>query len=460
MCFSSTHSLQVLALLLLVSASSPFLGHAQSTSVDTTAAAAVEERAVATDTLCPELERGSPPAGTSRRPNCTPYRSEHSFIEHVLAAPAYALHYATRPLGWAVKAAEDRFPQVFEGNLPSYGAYPIFETGGQSGFAGGGVLFYNDLPWGSPSTEHNAEMRALIGSRAYNRFEGHYEVADAFDGTTRLRLRGRYANDPHERYFVGGNDAGEEDRAFYDSGKADLYLEADTDWSPRVATEAQLHLQRAHVDPDEAELGEDEVPLPADLPGVGTTNLASAEATVALDLASQTERSVEGTHLHLGAEYARGLANDRGENLRFLRYQAEVVQFVPLPLLPPKRRLALRGLVEKVEPLTGGDVPFYRLPRLGGSERLRGYRSNRFRDEGALLLTAEYRWPVWDNLDAVLFAEAGRVFDGYEGLALDALHASYGGGFHLVTGSKLAFRLELAGSDEGLRTIITVRPAF
>lgn len=75
-------------------------------------------------------------------------------------------------------------------------------------------------------------------------------------------------------------------------------------------------------------------------------------------------------------------------------------------------------------------------------------------------MTAEYRWPVWDNLDAVLFAETGQVFARYAQLGLGRFHTGYGGGFHLVTGGKLNVRFELAGSPEGMRTILTVRPAF
>jgi hypothetical protein len=363
-----------------------------------------------------------------------------------------------------VREAEKRFPQVFEGRLPSYGAYPIVEVGGDSDFAGGAVLFYNDLPWSGGGVTHNAEARALVGSRVYNRFEAQYEVLGLLGGTTRLRFEGRHANDPRERFFFGGNDAGEDDRTFFASRRTDLRLGARAGWSERVETVARVRYGRVDVNPGAAKLDdEDERRLPGSVPGTGVANLASVEAAATFDLTSQSERSVEGTRLRLGAEYAQdldGAAHGGPRDIRFLRYRAEAVQFVPLPFLPEKRRLALRGLFEKTEPLGGGQVPFYRLPALGGSERLRGYRTNRFQDEGALLLTAEYRWPVWSNLDALLFAEAGQVFSDYGDLAPDRFHAGYGGGFHFVADGRLAFRLELAGSPEGLRTILTVQPAF
>lgn len=218
------------------------------------------------------------------------------------------------------------------------------------------MLFYNDLPWGG----HNAEVRALVGSRAYNRFEAEYEVPQIAGSVTTGRLRGLLSNDPRERFFVGGNDAKEGvDRRFYAAREWDFTLEAATDWTERIGTETRLRLQHANVDPASAVLDdEDERRLPTRLPGVGRSTLASAEAMATFDLTSRTARSVEGTRLRLGTEYAQEVAG--GEDFRFLRYRAEAVQFVPLPFLPPERRLALRGLLEKAEPL-GGDarVPFF-----------------------------------------------------------------------------------------------------
>jgi hypothetical protein len=45
-------------------------------------------------------------------------------------------------------------------------------------------------------------------------------------------------------------------------------------------------------------------------------------------------------------------------------------------------------------------------------------------------------------------------------VAADRFHWSYGGGLHLLAGSGLGFRLELAHSPEGVRTILTVAPSF
>lgn len=415
---------------------------ARAQAADTTAADTTAAPVAVADTLAPG------------HPNRTPYRSDRSLGAHVLAAPSYLLHWATRPLGWAVKEAEERFPEVFEGHLPPYGLYPIFELGGESDFAGGVVAFYHDLPWGG----HSADVRFLFGSSAYNRAALTYRIPAAFGGDTALEARARYFNDPSEQFYLGGNDARrDDDEAAYATRQVEAEVSADADFSSRVEGDLSARFQRATIDPDDDDDDDDERPLPAGLAGVGSASLLSAEAAVTFDLTSQQERSVEGSRLRFAAAYGQSLDSER---FRFGRYEAELVQFVPVPLLPSKRRLALRGLLEKTEPFGDREVPFYRLPSLGGTRRLRGYSTDRFQEEGALTLTAEYRWPVWDFLDAVLFAEAGQVFADYDDLALGRFHAGYGGGIHLVTGGTLAFRLELASAGEGLRTILTVEPAF
>src|SRR5690554_668999 len=55
---------------------------------------------------------------------------------------------------------------------------------------------------------------------------------------------------------------------------------------------------------------------------------------------------------------------------------------------------------------------------LGGSESLRGYKSLEFSGDSLLLLNLEYRLPIADNFTAVVFADAGNVWDKGESISL------------------------------------------
>jgi len=57
-----------------------------------------------------------------------------------------------------------------------------------------------------------------------------------------------------------------------------------------------------------------------------------------------------------------------------------------------------------------GSPPFYRLPALGGQNRMRGYFYGRYRDESLVTAQIEYRTYVWRRLGIVVFAGAGEVF--------------------------------------------------
>lgn len=57
-----------------------------------------------------------------------------------------------------------------------------------------------------------------------------------------------------------------------------------------------------------------------------------------------------------------------------------------------------------------GSPPFYRLPALGGQNRMRGYFYGRYRDESLITAQVEYRMYVWRRLGIVAFAGVGEVF--------------------------------------------------
>jgi outer membrane protein assembly factor BamA len=151
------------------------------------------------------------------------------------------------------------------------------------------------------------------------------------------------------------------------------------------------------------------------------------------------------------------LTDDRFE---YLRYDLEWHQFLPLPLLPDTRRLAIKTRLQKAEALSGKEVPFFDYPKLGSAIDLRGFRTDRFRDDGSLLVTVEYRYPLWDFADMVLFLDEGQVFSRFEDIALDKFKTGFGFGFHLISTSGFAFRSEFAFSRESSRVILSINPNF
>jgi len=146
-------------------------------------------------------------------------------------------------------------------------------------------------------------------------------------------------------------------------------------------------------------------------------------------------------------------------SLSFRRLDAEADQFIPL--LRENWVIALRGLVSRTDTSGSNVVPYYLMPDLGGSDRLRGYPSWRFRDRNRMLLTGEYRWMAGQFVDMALFVDAGKVAPTWSDINMDNLKRAYGIGVRFHTPNATMIRFEVAKTSyEGLGFILAFGPPF
>jgi len=123
---------------------------------------------------------------------------------------------------------------------------------------------------------------------------------------------------------------------------------------------------------------------------------------------------------------------------------------------PPTDTLALGGFVSG----THGELPFWALPNLGGSDTLRGYLGDRFTDRAAWHASAEWRLWVFsrgyaftdairiERLGLAPFIDVGSVADSVDNLRDSAIHHSVGLGFRAMFERTAVFRLDIAKSPE------------
>lgn len=128
------------------------------------------------------------------------------------------------------------------------------------------------------------------------------------------------------------------------------------------------------------------------------------------------------------------------------------------------RTLALRAMVDAIggtDGRTDGKIPFIDLPRLGGSEYLRGYPTGRFRDRIVMLGTAEYTWALMHNASAFTFIDVGQALASFEDAPSEKIRFGYGFGIQLHTKNTFLVRTQLAFSREGdLAFNLVFSPAF
>ncbi|MGB9906358.1 MAG: BamA/TamA family outer membrane protein [Candidatus Saccharicenans sp.] len=104
--------------------------------------------------------------------------------------------------------------------------------------------------------------------------------------------------------------------------------------------------------------------------------------------------------------------------------------------------LAIQALAET----NSGEVPFYKLARLGGDSLLRGFYYGRFRDLNLLAFQAEYRFPVWKRLGAVVFGAMGSLANRFRDISWDGLKYSAGFGlrFKIIPKENANLRVDFA----------------
>ena len=125
----------------------------------------------------------------------------------------------------------------------------------------------------------------------------------------------------------------------------------------------------------------------------------------------------------------------------FWRYGFDLQHFFRLAIGP---RIIVARLHTEAVSGTRDEVPFSELPTLGGSQYLRGYALDQFRDRIATFGTLAYGWDLSSWMGANLFVDAGRVYEHLHALTLDDLRIGYGLGLVLHHGGDFVTELSLA----------------
>lgn len=112
-----------------------------------------------------------------------------------------------------------------------------------------------------------------------------------------------------------------------------------------------------------------------------------------------------------------------------------------------------------------GDVPVFESFIVGGADTLRGYKEERFWGEQMLLATAEYRFPMGNELQGVAFMDVGDAWGGdwTDPYAVPDdsfnLHVGYGVGIRVNTPIG-PIRIDYGLGEDGARTHFSIGHAF
>jgi len=113
--------------------------------------------------------------------------------------------------------------------------------------------------------------------------------------------------------------------------------------------------------------------------------------------------------------------------------------------------------------ISGGNAPFYKLPKLGGQNLLRSIdNSNKYIEKQKYLIQGEYRREFGGRFGAVAFAGFGQSAPKLDAFYLDDMVYMYGLGFRfrLLKHDKLNFRFDYGMGNGPAAIFMTIREAF
>lgn len=420
----------------------------------------------------------------------------------LLFVPRWAFWTVAQPFRLSAWAYERySLPARLKGALfnvdHTYGVYPVASYSSDFGVTGGLRFVHYDLF----GREEHLKLRANLGGRFQQAFGFSLDSGERFGDRVQIELEARYERRPSERFFgIGNSDrvdppppgmlADPTDTAIQTrfrenlirvlaTAKLPILRTRDSSLSAYVSSALMLRTFSSDYDldddgePDDGD--DDDEDDDDDLAGIydvsqlagfteGVDNVY-VEAELVYDSRRQTSRwqsrVIDATGWYAAAHLGRGIGVGSDPSA-FTRYGGELARFIDL--YRGSRVLALRVFLEAA---AGGDstpdraLSFIDLPRLGGSEYLRGYPDGRFRDRVVALGTAEYTWDLGNMLAAYTFVDVGRPAPSLSALDLDGLRLGFGGGVQLHTQDSFITRLQLAGSGEGdFYFELVLSPAF
>lgn len=410
-------------------------------------------------------------------PDSIPYSAEPSLGRQLLKAPAAVFHLAALPIKWGMIWSQEyqlysRLSDIFLNEEGTAGFYPNFSVGGRTPFAAGITYFNRDVF----DSGHSLDFNTFYTNPENFKLGINYKIPPGQLRRYQVLVNGNIRKNDDQHIYLGGNSGAKDFQAAYQIEQYNLETEIGYLFRSNILATVRNGL--IHTDVEDISAVTENSAAVEDVTGsehfdqgkvtlfntgIGTTidnrrglsenrntNLIST-VTTSYDFKQTKTRVYSGALYDVGIHYNRSLTNN---DFEYLNYYGDWQQFFSVPGLPPDRRLAFRARLQKRYPLGSGSVPFYEQSILGDADNLRGYQQDRFRSLGSLLLTLEYRYPIWDTWDAVLFTDQGQVFNTYDQIGLSRFHGSVGTGLRFMTASDFLFRIEIAFSKEGSRSLL------
>lgn len=296
-------------------------------------------------------------------------------------------------------------------------------------------------------------LTASLSTNLYQIYGLRLDFSRMFDNRAAAVADVRYISLPQEDFFGMGQDSRRDDRTTYKREAPRIVISMFKQVRPKLRLEADIGYQKDNIlsGEDEKFPSIEDVFDPADVPGLDTgAELLLGTLVMEWMNLDRPGDPRSGMFIRL----LGGIAEDlRSGEFDHWRYGLDFRVYLPMlgwgNRFGPRSTLAIRVKGDFTEPMSGGDVPFFRMPTVGGSTTLRGFTEFRFTDRNAIVTNVEYKYPIQKILEAVIFWDEGQVFHTMDEFNFHKFRSSFGGGMRLILENSAFVSMEVGtGSEE------------
>ncbi|HPQ81410.1 MAG TPA: BamA/TamA family outer membrane protein [bacterium] len=419
----------------------------------------VAERRAASAKCADEAAPGKTPSGDPVV-KITPPPTEiaRRIVYFPLDLPAWILRIATLPVGMLFEFIEkkqviERVADALSNEKKTIWAYPIIEGGAGSGFGGGAGFNAVDL-FGRGVNLKLTYRNHINLSQSASAAVGKPEMWELADRPVSLAGGVKWSRPTNDSYFGIGPSTTQSMRSYYMANNTSIGAGAAWEFYQGLTANAGIAYDVGTSGGNTYGSGPAvNAAFPAaDIPGFGRwIHYFVPGLKLQYDTRDNISLPSRGGIYTLSFSRYQGLGSG---DFDFNQYELDARHF--FPLWRPRMVLALHGGIKAQQETGGGKIPFYKLSTLDVNSPLRGFTSGRFHDRNLIVLNAEYRFPIWEALDGVLFFDTGRVFHSFADLTMKDFKLSGGGGLRMRAMGLMLLRFDLAYGGEGIQTLVGI----
>jgi len=278
-----------------------------------------------------------------------------------------------------------------------------------------------------------------------NQLEANIDFDMFLKNGMNINITTRYFNFPDYFYGTGNNTFSEDEETFTNNA---IFLEGSVLKSLNPELFVGLNFDIRHDELIDFE--ENGVLINSDLTGIDGGFIAGIGPSIRLDSRDNVLYPSKGNYFDVSAIFYPDFTSDYAFSILSFDFRKYIT------LGNEKNILAIQMLTR----LSGGEVPFYKLPKLGGSRRLRGIsHANRYIDNNVFYAQAEYRRELFWRFGGVVFAGFGDVANRVSNYNFNDMKVIFGlgGRFRALKGEKLNARIDLGftlGNESGIYFLV------